>query len=81
MHAEAIMDKPLFYQIRVQGHFDETLVSRFEDLEITNLEDGDVLLSGRLPDQAALQGVLKRISSLGLTLIAVNAVTGLEDSG
>jgi hypothetical protein len=80
MGAELIMDKPIFYQIRVQGHFDEMLASRFEGLTIANLEGGDVLLSGRLPDQAALQGILKRISSLGLNLIAVNPVTRPEDS-
>ena len=68
------MDKHTFYQIKVKGHLDTTLAGRFDDLTITNLEDGDNLLSGLLPDQAALQGVLKRISNLGLTLISVNAV-------
>jgi hypothetical protein len=68
------MDKHTFYQIKVKGHLDNTLAGRFDDLTITNLEDGDNLLSGLLPDQAALQGVLKRISNLGLTLISVNAV-------
>lgn len=41
---------------------------------ISNLEGGDALLSGRLPDQTALHGVLNRISNLGLTLVSVNAV-------
>jgi hypothetical protein len=68
------MDKHTFYQIKVKGHLDNTLSGRFDDLTITILEDGDNLLSGLLPDQAALQGVLKRISNLGLTLISVNAV-------
>ena len=68
------MDKHTFYQIKVKGHLDNTLAGRFDDLTITNLDDGDNLLSGLLPDQAALQGVLKRISNLGLTLISVNAV-------
>ena len=69
------MDKPNFYEIKVKGHLDETLAGWFEDLAVSNLEDGDALLSGLLPDQAALQGVLKRISNLGLTLVSVNAVT------
>jgi hypothetical protein len=43
-------------------------------MAVSNLEEGDSLLSGSLPDQAALQGVLKRISNLGLTLVSVNAV-------
>ena len=69
------MDKPNFYEIKVKGHLDTTLAGWFDDLTITNLEGGDALLSGRLTDQAALQGVLNRISSLGLTLISVNAKT------
>jgi hypothetical protein len=68
------MDKPTFYQIRVKGHLDEILVDWFDGLTISNQEDGEAVLSGRLTDQAALQGVLKRISNLGLVLISVNAV-------
>jgi hypothetical protein len=69
------MDKPNFYEIKVKGHLDTTLAGWFEDLTVSNLEDGDAVLSGPLPDQAALQGVLKRISNLGLALISVNAVS------
>lgn len=68
------MDKPTFYQIRVKGHLDEIMADWFEGLTISNQEDGEAVLSGRIPDQAALQGVLKRISNLGLALISVNAV-------
>jgi hypothetical protein len=68
------MDKPTFYQIRVKGHLDEILVDWFDGLTISNQEDGEAVLSGRITDQAALQGVLKRISNLGLVLISVNAV-------
>jgi hypothetical protein len=68
------MDKPTFYQIRIKGHFDATLADWFEGLTISNQEDGEAVLSGRLLDQAALHGVLIRISNLGLKLISVNAV-------
>jgi hypothetical protein len=68
------MEKPTFYQIRVKGHLDDTWADWFEGLTITNQENGDAVLSGRLPDQAALHGVLKQISNLGLTLISVNTV-------
>jgi membrane protease YdiL (CAAX protease family) len=69
------MDTPNFYQIKIKGHLDNTLAARFEDLKISNLEGGDALLSGHIQDQAALQGVLNRISSLGLTLISVNELS------
>ena len=68
------MDKPTIYHIRVKGHLDEALASWFDGLTVSNLEEGDALLSGPLPDQAALQGVLNRISNLGLALISVNTV-------
>ena len=68
------MDKPTLYQIRVKGHLDDTLAGWFEGMTVSNLEDGESVLSGSLPDQAALQGVLNRISSLGLILISVNTV-------
>lgn len=68
------MDKPIFYEIRVNGHLESTWSDWFDGLAITNLENGEAMLSGYLPDQAALHGVLKRISNLSLTLIAVNPV-------
>jgi hypothetical protein len=69
------MDKLTMYHIKIKGHLDDTLAGWFEEMTVTNLEEGDALLAGPLPDQAALLGVLKRISNLGLTLISVNAVT------
>jgi hypothetical protein len=68
------MDKPTFYQIRIKGYLDEVLAEWFDGLTISNQENGETELSGHLPDQAALQGVLKQINNLGLTLISVNAV-------
>lgn len=67
------MDNPIFYQIRVKGHLDDVMAGWFDDLTISNEEKGETLIFGYLPDQAALQGVLKRISNLGLTLISINA--------
>lgn len=68
------MDSPTVYRIRVKGHLDHSLAGWFEGFTITNQEDGGALLTGRIQDQAALHGILNRISNLGLTLISVNAV-------
>jgi hypothetical protein len=72
------MDEPNLYRIRVKGHLDDTWADWFEGLTVSNQEDGEAVLTGYLPDQAALHGVLSRISSLGLTLISVNKVPGAE---
>lgn len=68
------MGIPLFYQIRVKGHLDKSWGEWFEGLEISNEAGGEAVLSGRLPDQAALHGILKLIASMGLELISVNPV-------
>jgi len=68
------MNNSSFYEIRIKDHLNDTIASWFEDLTVSNREDGETVLSGSLPDQAALQGVLNRISSLGLTLVSVNSV-------
>jgi len=63
-----------WYQIRVKGHLGEQWRDWFDGLTITNVEQGEALLSGPLPDQAALHGVLTKIRDLGLRLLAVNQV-------
>jgi hypothetical protein len=72
------MESPTFYQIRISGHLESAWADWFSGLAISNLENGEALLSGSLPDQAALHGVLNRISNLGLTLISVNPVQGKD---
>jgi hypothetical protein len=67
------MDQPTFYEIRVKGHLESDWAGWFEGLTITNQENGAAVLSGILPDQVALHGVLNRIRNLGLTLISLNA--------
>jgi hypothetical protein len=67
------MDKPTYYEIRVKSHLESAWVDWFDGLTISNIENGEAILSGYLPDQAALHGVLNRISNLGLTLVSVIA--------
>lgn len=67
------MEKPTFYEIRVLGHLESVWIDWFDGLAITNLENGEAVLSGYLQDQAALHGVLNQISNLGLSLVSVNS--------
>jgi hypothetical protein len=67
------LDRPATYQIQVLGHMDKswsdwaggmTIAIEGDDLPVTTLT-GTV-------DQAALQGLLRRLYSLGLPLISVH---------
>ena len=61
----------MHYALRVQGHLDPSWQDRFGGLRIEQQEAGTTLLSGPLPDQAALYGVLLQIVRLGLTLLSL----------
>ena len=68
------MDKPTNYEIKIKGHLDNTWADWFNGLMISNLDSGEAVLSGDLPDQAALFGILNRINNLSLVLISVNSI-------
>jgi hypothetical protein len=59
------------YEIRVKNHLDPCWHDWFEGWEITNLEDGEVLLTSKAVDQPALHGALNKIRDLNLKLISV----------
>jgi len=67
-------DQPMVYQIRIKGHLSPQWMGWFEGLTITLEEDGDTLLTGRVIDQAALHGWLKKVRDLGMPLLSVNSI-------
>ncbi len=62
---------PEYYEIKIKGFLDPRWSDWFAGLTLTHLEGNDTLLSGPLPDQAALHGLLERIRDLNLKLISV----------
>jgi hypothetical protein len=68
---------PATYQIKVPGELDESWSDWAGRMTITVESEGDgppvTTLTGTV-DQAALQGLLRRLYSLGLPLISVNWV-------
>ena len=73
-------NRPVFYQIRINGHLGQQWMNWFDGLTITLEEDGNTLLSGPIVDQSALHGVLKRIRDLGMPLLSVNPVDQSQTS-
>ncbi|MAT99273.1 MAG: hypothetical protein CL608_19215 [Anaerolineaceae bacterium] len=69
--------QPAAYQIKVPGHLDASWAAWDEKITITaEFEEGGTavtVLTGTF-DQAALQGLLRRLYALGLPLISVTHI-------
>ena len=69
------LDRPATYQIKVPGHLDESWTEWDGRMTVTIESNDDrppiTTLTGTV-NQAALQGLLRRLYSLGLPLISVN---------
>jgi hypothetical protein len=61
----------LHVEIRVKHHLDEHWSEWLEGFTISHGEGNETILSGSLPDQAALYGLLSRLRDLGVSLISV----------
>ena len=68
--------RPIFYKIRLRGKLDLEQAAWFPELVCAEDDDGNTLLVGELPDQAALMGVLFRAHNLNLTILCMKIKTG-----
>jgi len=59
------------YEIRLTGHLDARWAAWFDGLTVAHDPDGTTVISGAIPDQAALHGLLQRVRDLGLPLVSV----------
>ena len=67
---------PTVYQIRVRGIIGPAWSDWFGGMEIVPLADGQTVMTGPVPDQAALHGILGHLRDLNLPLISIAPVTG-----
>ena len=78
------LDRPATYQIKVPGQLDESWSDWVGGMtiEVECEADGPPIttLTGSL-DQAALQGVLRRLYSLGLPLVSVVCIESSSENG
>jgi hypothetical protein len=70
------------YQIKIKGYLDLHWADWLGGMEITHDAQGNSLLTGILPDQPALHGILVQIRDLGMPLISLSSqpdiVEGME---
>ena len=66
--------QPILYQIRIKGHLDDQWTDWFGGMTISLEQNGDTLMTGKVVDQAALFGLLKKVRDLGMPLISLNRI-------
>jgi hypothetical protein len=65
------------YSLVVEGELSDQLGRAFAGMTLTRME-GQTVLVGHVRDQAELQGLLQRVSNLGLTLLSASTT---EENG
>jgi hypothetical protein len=61
------------YRLIVEGELSDHLEPTFHGMKLTRAQ-GNTELTGHVRDQAELQGLLQRVSALGLTLLELRAI-------
>ena len=73
MEQHSSTDRPVTYEIKVEGRLDEGWSDWFSGVTVT-LENDVTILTGAVADQAALRGILAKMWDLNLTLISVDRI-------
>jgi hypothetical protein len=60
-----------FYESVIQDHLTPRRFRQFENLTVTHNPNGETVLTGLIPDQSALLGLLNWLHDLGAVLISV----------
>ena len=74
IECEDSMNQEYHYTLLIKEHLASSWCDEFQGLSITYTPIDETQLSGFIPDQAALHGLLARIRDLNLTLISVNRI-------
>ncbi len=63
-----------FYEICIEGKLDSSWAEWFEGLDLKDCGEKCTVLFGRIPDQAALLGILNKLCGLNIPVVSVNEV-------
>lgn len=63
------------YEIRLKNHLEQHWADWFDGWTITNVDNGEVILTCSSTDQTGLHGVLDKIRDLNLILISVKRIS------
>lgn len=71
-------DETETYELRIRGRLDPRWSSWFDGMTVALAADGITVITGPVVDQAALQGLLRKVHDMGIELIAVTQLgTGI----
>ena len=59
------------YEVRVKGHLGSRWTAWFDELTLTNEDDGITVIRGPVVDQAALHGLLQKLRDVGIPLVSL----------
>ena len=62
------------YEIHVKGQLNSQWSDWLGGMQVKLLDNGEMILSGAIADQAALMGILNKLNRLNLPIISVNEV-------
>jgi hypothetical protein len=67
------------FEIRVMGHLDSRWSDWLGSMRVQTLDNGEMVLTGSLEDQAALMGVIDKLHRLNLRLVSINPIRRSEN--
>ncbi len=73
-HSELAVQQTVIYEVKVKGRLDATYWAEWFDGITVAVDDGETVLRGPLPDQAALYGLLSRLRDLAVPLVSVRVL-------
>lgn len=74
IRSEGMDVAPKPYEIRIRGRVSNRTLAEMQGLQQT-VRPAQTILTGYVPDQAALYGILQRIHSLGLELVELRQLS------